>query len=288
MRLTFWFAEKGYEKRLGPALISGAAACGDEVVMRPLAEYRDPVGDGSIICGVVKREVLWDHQARGVPLLYLDKGYHRVRKGWQGDSIPAWWRLCWNDTHPTHYLMQWSRPADRFATWDVTIKERRLNFAGNVVILGSSAKFHHTMKLEHPTAWTADLAASIKAITQRPIVYRPKPSWSDAEPVKGTVFDHGGKTSIYETLSDAFVTITYGSIACVDSVIAGVPAVVLGNGAARPISSTVIRDTPFPRWPGRADREQWLANLAYSNFSPEEIADGTAWKILKEQASHAI
>lgn len=288
MRLTFWYAEKGYEKRLGPALISGAAVDGDEVVMRPLEEYREPEGDGSIICGVVKREVLWDHQRLRVPLLYMDKGYHRTRKQWGDGSIPAWWRLCWNDVHPTHYLMSQSRPPDRFKEWGVTPGKIKGNFSGDVLILGSSAKFHHTMHLDHPTQWTTELAASIRAMTNRTIVYRPKPSWADAEPIPGTEFDHGNKRPVSDALAKAFVSVTYGSIACVDSIISGVPCVVLGNGVARPVSSRFIRDIPFPKWDGLAEREQWLANLAYSNFEPEEIANGVAWKILKEQMSYAL
>lgn len=288
MRLIYWYGGKNYEKALAKYLMAGAAVAGIDLVCKPAEDYRRPEADGALCFGIVRREVLWDHQAAGKAVAYLDKGFHRARKPWEGGSIPAWWRLCWNDTHPTHYLMQWKRSGDRFAQWGVTPKERKLNFTGAVVILGSSEKFHHTMKLDHPTDWAADLAASIRAMTNREIVLRPKPSWTEAVPVKGTTFDHGNKTSIVETLAGAFVTVTYGSIACVDSVIAGVPCVVLGNGVARPISSTVIRSIPLPRWPDRPEREQWLANLAYSNFSPEEIADGTAWNILKEQASYAI
>lgn len=286
MHLTFFYAEKGYEMALGPALIEGAAAHGDTVVMRPLGEYRSPPPGGSIICGVVKREILWDHQAAGVPLLYLDKGYHRVRAPWRGGNLPGWWRLCWNATHPTAYLMDRPRPADRWERLGVTLAPRRTG--DRVVILGSSAKFHQTERLPHPTEWTQGLVSALQHITPMGLVYRPKPSWADAEPIPGTEFDHGGKTAVANTLARAFCSVTYGSIAAVDSIIAGVPCIVLGNAVARPISATSIGSVLSPVWESQVRREQWAANLAYCHFTPDEIADGTAWKILKETARYAL
>lgn len=286
MRLTFWFATKGYEMALGPLLTAGAAAHGDEIVMRPLEEYRGPTGDGGLICGVVKREVLWEHQARGVPLLYLDKGYHRAREHWRGLSLPAWWRLCWNAVHPTAYLMDRSRPSDRWQRLGVHLQERRPG--KQVVILGSSAKFHETERLVHPTSWAKLLVAGIKRAGSWPIVYRPKPSWADAVAVDGATFDHGSKTEVAGALRGAWCSVTHGSIACVDSIVAGVPCVVLGQGVARPISSTTMAAVADPYWPPRAIREQWAANLAYCHFTPAEIETGHAWKILKEQAPHAV
>lgn len=286
MRVTFWFAEKGYEMALGPALIEGAAAHGDEVVMRPIAEYRSPPPGGSIICGVVKRELLWEHQAAGVPLLYLDKGYHRVRAPWRGGNLPGWWRLCWNATHPTAYLMDRARGADRWNQLGVQLQPRR---RGNkLVILGSSAKFHQTERLPHPTQWVSGVVQVVQHISPAEIVYRPKPSWADAQPVEGTTFDHGGKTPVAGALADAWCSITYGSIAAVDSIISGVPCIVLGNAVARPISATSLSGILNPIWESEVRREQWAANLAYCHFTPDEIAAGVAWKILKETARHAF
>lgn len=286
MRLTFWFAEKGYELALGPALIAGAAAHGDEVLMRPLAEYSLPRTGGSVICGVVKREILWEHQAAGMPLLYMDKGYHRARAPWGDRSLPAWWRLCWNATHPTAYLMDTTRPADRWQMLGVPLQERRRG--DKIIILGSSAKFHETERLPHPTAWTQGVVETVRHISPCEIIYRPKPSWAAADPVRGTTFDHGAKVSVQEALSKAWCSITYGSIAVVDSVIAGVPCIVMGNAVARPISSTSLSHVLDPYWPAASRREQWAANLAYCHFTPAEIAAGTAWSILKEQMRHAV
>lgn len=286
MKFTFWTAPKGYEMALGPALITGAAACGDEVVMRPLEEYQLPATGGSIILGVVKREILWEHQAAGIACAYVDKGYHRARAPWRGENLPAWWRLCWNATHPTAYLMDTPRAADRWEKLGVQLQERRRG--DRIVLLGSSAKFHETERLSHPTAWAQGVVNIVRHITPCEIVYRPKPSWRDAEPVEGAAFDHGGKAPVADALARAWCSITYGSISAVDSIVAGVPCIVMGNAVARPIAGTSLSQVLDPYWPAANRREQWAANLAYCHFTPAEIASGLAWSILKEQMRHAV
>lgn len=289
MKFTFWKAPKGYETALAPALIEGAFACGDEIVVKHTEEYRGPEGDGGIIIGVVKREILWDHQKRAVPLLYLDKGYVRSRTQWRELSLPTWWRLCWNATHPTPYLMQLNAPVDRMQMSGMTEPSYRSNPSGHVVLLGSSQKFHHTEGLVHPTEWAKDIIARLSDLTpHRMIIYRPKPSWQDAEPIEGSNFSHGNKSPVAEDLRSAYCSITYGSIACVDSILAGIPCIVLGNGVARPVSSSTLESVRSPLWAPRTMLRQWLANLAYCQFTPPEIQSGFAWATLKEQMRYAV
>lgn len=286
MKVTLWKAEKGYENALAPEIASGLALHGDSLTVKPIGDFQGPEGDCGMIVGVVKREVLWAHQRAGVPCAYVDKGYYRDRAPYKGLSLPKWWRLCWNDTHPTKYLMNVKRPTDRWELLDSRLQER--NPAGrDIVILGSSAKFHHTCGLPHPTEWARDLVRQIRTYSNRQILYRPKPSWADAEPVDGTVFDHGKKTRIEDALARAYCSITYGSIACVDSILAGVPAIVLGNGVAGPVAEPRIPFIPQPRWVSHEERVQWISNLCYSHFRPQEIEDGSAWAIVKEQL-HAL
>jgi hypothetical protein len=101
-------------------------------------------------------------------------------------------------------------------------------------------------------------------------------------------FDWGAKTDVRNTLAGALCAVTYGSIACVDAICYGIPCVVLGNAVAKPVSAGFLNDVSYPVWKPQATREQWAANLAYCNFTPAEIGDGTAFTILKEQMTDAI
>lgn len=288
VKFVFWKAPKGYEDALAPALLSGAAAHGDEIIIKPTEEYRGPEGDGGIICGVVKREILWDHQAKQQPLVYIDKGYLRSRAPYGDRSLPAWWRMCVNATHPTDYLMWKPRSADRAVASGITQPARRARGGDKILLLGSSAKFHLTHRLPDPTAWARDLVGVMRDLSNREIVYRPKPSWKWAEPIEGTEFDHGAKTPVSGVLAGAFVAVTYGSIACVDAMLCGIPVVCLGNAVAAPMSSCAIGEIETPVWADLKNREQWFANLMYCNFRPQEIAGGLAWSILKETIPYAV
>lgn len=284
MRFVFWYAEKGYELKLGPMLSQGAARHGDSVELRPLESYAEPEHDGSIICGVVKRELIWDHAARSARLIYMDKGFVRSRQRYGDESLPAWWRLCLDGVHPSLATLAQPRPPDRaHFSGLLPMLSRRSPSRGAILIAGSSAKFHHTMKIEHPTKWTADLVEQIRRHSDAPIIYRPKPSWADAEPVPGTTFDHGQHTPISAALAKAACVITYGSIASVDAIRAGVPCIVLGNAPAAPVSGRAVSEITDPPWFSREEREAWASALAYSQFQPHELANGTAWAILMEQ-----
>jgi len=287
VKYIFYKAPKGYEDALAPAIISGAAACGDEIILKKTEEYDGPEADGAVLIGVVKREILWGYRAAGKRVWYFDKGYTRSRAPFADKSLPEWWRICIDGTHPTEYLMRIQRPHDRLALMNVPISEKR-NFGKRIVILGSSAKFHLTHRITEPTEWTRDLIGVIRDFSDRPITYRPKPSWKYAVPVEGARFDHGSKTPVSSVLGDAWCTVTYGSIASVDSILAGVPCIVLGNAVAAPLCSDSIADIEHPLWADLPTRKQWLANLAYCQWRPQEIASGLAWRTTKETADEFV
>lgn len=283
MHLILWTAEKGYEPLMGPAVIAGAAKHGDTVEMKPLSEYEHPIADGGIGFGIVKRELLWDHQRAGKPYLYIDKGYKRMRTRYHGDNPPGWWRIVVNDTHPTSYFQKVKRPHDRSAMLGMKMWERRRG--DSILIAGSSAKFHMAHNLPHPTEWAQKVVNDLRAVSDRPIIYRPKPSWSSAEPVEGAEFDWNAekRTDFIVALNRAWCVVTYGSIASVDAVASGVACIVLGHAVARPISSTRLDEVESPAWLDQQTRDQWAADLAYCCWTPWEIEAGIAWATVKEQ-----
>jgi hypothetical protein len=286
MRLTYFSGMKGYEPMLCETLRNGAARIGVDIDIVPTSEYAGPVGDAGIICGVSKREILWDYQKRGAPFVFLDKGFWRTRAPWRGGTPPGWWRAIIGDSQPTTYFQRQKRPDDRWKLLDVELAERRTD-GRNIVIAASSHKYHLTYGLPDPTEWVASLVAEIRRHTDRPIVYRPKPSWGAAVPVEGTIFDHQGKSPFSDVLRDAWCVVTYGSMACVEAIASGIPCIVLGNAVARPIASTDVADIEAPLWVGPKTRRQWASDLAYCHWRLAELDDGTAWRTIMEEL-HAV
>ncbi len=78
-------------------------------------------------------------------------------------------------------------------------------------------------------------------------------------------------------LSNYDLAVTYSSNAAVETVIAGIPTIALSDiSIAYPVTS---HDVLAPVYIG--DREQWAYNLAYRQWTHDELADGTAWETLR-------
>jgi hypothetical protein len=65
----------------------------------------------------------------------------------------------------------------------------------------------------------------------------------------------------------------------IEAVCLGTPVFVASTSAAAPVGRTDLSEIEEPAYP---DRDAWLAHLAYSQYSFEEIQDGRAWKMLLE------
>ncbi len=148
------------------------------------------------------------------------------------------------------------------------------------MLAGSSAKYHAFYGLSDPTRYAQKIVKQLAHLTKREIIYRPKPSWREAVPIRGTRFSPP-KSYMLENLGHILPTahclITHGSNACFDAMVAGVPSIILGDGVALPISSCdlyKIEDLPKPRDHARL---QLLANLAYHQWTESELASGQAW-----------
>jgi hypothetical protein len=76
--------------------------------------------------------------------------------------------------------------------------------------------------------------------------------------------------------------VTYNSNSAIDAILHGVPAVACDVGSmAWPVTGRKVDEAPM-----RPDRRQWAANLAYAQWSPDELRNGEAWDHIKEGALH--
>ena len=278
MNISFYASDKMREQELALAFLTGVEKHGDTGWVQP-AGFVGIKPDLAVMVGVKSRYLHRSCQALGVHTIMIDKGYQRHRKpggkGWE------YWRCAIDAHHPTDMLMNIKRPSDRMAGVELArwhAKTRR----GHIVIAGSSAKYHRFYDLPEPTQWTVDLVAEIRRHTDRPIVYRPKPSWHDAKPIDGTRYS-GPNENIADVLRGAHALVTHGSNACFEAVLAGVPCVILGDGVAKPISSTTIAEIESPLLASMQQRQKWLAALSYCQWTLEEFESGKAWAAIRPQ-----
>lgn len=282
MRIAFLASDKAREQHLADAFLMGARKHGHatEVITLTGESF---VGGYDVACmvGVKSKALFHAHRQAGVTTIYLDKGYARHKRpgeagGWE------YWRVSINAHHPTRRLGAEALPHDRVLQLDLALKPWRTE-GHNLLFAGSSAKYHEFYGLREPNEYARRVIRTALPFTgKRSWIYRPKPSWAGGEPIKNARFSCPPDT-IGDALRDVWCTVTHGSNACFESVLNGVPVIVLGDAVAKPISSTTIDQLRAPRLASDAERWQWLANLSWWQWKLSEFASGEAWAFLGEQ-----
>ena len=120
--------------------------------------------------------------------------------------------------------------------------------------------------------WLMNTIETIKKHTDMEIVIREKGSRSARQ-----------HHTIFDALDQGiFATVAFNSIAALESVIYGIPAFVTVPCAASPLALTDVSQISTPFYPDESLVQQHCASLAYGQFTGEEIANGTAWKLLNK------
>ncbi len=123
--------------------------------------------------------------------------------------------------------------------------------------------------------WYAEAAASLAADWHRPVMFRPHPvavQRNQVDDVYGTI---RLTTSLESALEGAAVVATFNSNSGVDAVLAGVPTIAMDRGS-------MAWDVAAHDWDhcAKPDRTKWAAQLAFSQWTRDEIASGVAWQHL--------
>lgn len=258
------------EYDLGQALLKSAPAAGWEIeLMDRIANIRDYDVIGMF--GVRNMALIHACELIGKPYLYFDKAYNRK---------VGWWRMSWCCHNPSMYLADLDYPDDRRAAQKWKLAGWQENRKGHIVIAGSSAKFHNLYRLLEPTGYWMERIKRLRGLTDRRIIYRPKKSWHEAVPLRGTVMST--EDSIYEDLDGAWAMITTGSNSCFEAMEKGIPAIVLGDGISRLFSSTELTSINEPYLAPLEHRQRFFRNLAYFQYKVDEFATGAHWKTIND------
>ena len=150
--------------------------------------------------------------------------------------------------------------------------------------------------------WLYNTVSRIRSATDLPIVIRPHPKhgmysqffgadriphildifedvyWSRNQGSQGL---NGGKY-LQRDLDDAQAVVGWTSNSLTEAVCYGVPVYAMSGGAmATPVSMNDFSKIDELHNLKHCDRQQWLNDLAYCQWTYEEIKDGTAWNHIK-------
>lgn len=256
-------------------MAAGAQALGLNFDHRSSLTYRGrPDHDVAVFYGLAAGldRVFRDYRDQGRKAVYIDLGYWGRRKRTRFDGYH---KLSVNNRHPTDYFQSQPHSSDRFRQHGVAIRPWRQE-GEHILLAGMSAKAAHAEGLL-PHMWERETIAYLRELTRRPIIYRPKPNWADAKPLMGSIFDR--ETPLEDALTNCHAVVTHHSNVAVDALLAGVPCVCLGGVAS--LLASQIDEIERPATP--AGRDQWAADLAWTQWSVDEMQDGRAFRYLLDE-----
>lgn len=228
-----------------------------------------PMGDLIAGYGWRNYQMFKLYRDAGRPFIYVDLGYWNRKKA--RSDYGGYHKVVLNARHATEYFQR-GRPSDRRTIECPTVSPWQPE-GRHIIIAGLSGKGALSSGLK-PLEWEQWAIKVLRRVTDRPIVYRPKPSWKDARPIPLTQFSPG-TVSIEDALVGAYALVTLHSNAAIDALCAGVP-IFAGEGLASVMSVENLRDIVEPR--RDIDREQFLNDVSYCHWRRSEIASGAVFQ----------
>lgn len=276
-RVAIYYIEKNKRsKMIASAMLAGLQVEGETGSVLPAHCYRRPEADIAVFYGYDQylRCVMADYRAAGKSVVYIDLGYWGRR---DGGPLAGYHKVAVNGRHPTDYFQSVAHEPDRANRLGLAVKRWRP--AGDVVLVaGMSAKCAE-VEGYFPNEWETRTIRELRRHTDRPIVYRPKPSWAAATPIPGAEFSPGPDELPF-LLSRCHAVVTHHSNVAVDALLEGVPAFTT-EGAASSLCHSDLSRIESPLRPG--GRRQLVNDLSYCQFTPAEMRDGTVWRHLKSE-----
>lgn len=259
------------------AMVQGIKRCGDRVKERFESQYcQRPEADIAVFYGLEGnlRTIFQHYQREGHRAVYVDLGYWGRREGgrWSG-----YHKVVVNSRHPTAYFQKRNYCPTRFHRFGIKPKEWQ-GKGRHILLAGMGAKGSWAEGFGQED-WERAQIQKIKAVTDIPIIYRPKPSWKDAQPILGSIYSP--RTEPLEAvLNRCHAVVSHHSNVSVDGILEGIPAYTW-DGVARCMSGQDLSTINEPYKPD--GREQWAANLAWCQWSIAEMQRGLPWKHLKDE-----
>ena len=255
---------------LAEAMAQGARAVG--LTAATVAGFAEPCADIGVAYGWGHPGLFDAYRAQGGHFAYLDLGWWGRKP--KTDVLGGYHKIAVDAREPTAYF-RGNFATSRFATHSLTAAPWRAS-GSHVLLAGMSAKSAKTRGYG-AQEWEMATIQAIRAVTGRTIMYRPKPSWAEATPIPGTVFSYP-EVPIEKALLDCWAVVTLHSNVAVDALLAGVP-VNVQEGVAADFSTPLVQ-IETPRLPD--GREQLMADIAWQQGLPAEMASGEAWRHLLE------
>lgn len=239
------------------AMAEGLMAHGESVERRQIHDHVD--SDLAIIWGHGKPGVIEHQKSIGKDYLVMERGYIGDRQKFTS--------LGFNGLNGRAEFNNQHSPPDRWEKHGFELKPWK--YGGDYVLIMGQVPGDQSIRHIDIREVLHSVADNIN---DKPVYYRPHPlaheTWTPAPVYYGT---------LDECLAGAEYVVTVNSNSAVDAILSGTPAVALDEGSmAWDVATHRLKQLII-----RPDRTQWAYNLAYCQWTEEEIRSGEAWEHLK-------
>jgi hypothetical protein len=200
--------------------------------------------------------------------------FYAIDTGYFGNvgKTKVWHRITKNNLQHLGPIIE--RPNDRLKKI-IDYKYQKQIPGRKILICPPSEKVMNLFDQPDPETWTEQIVQQLKQYTDRPVEIRLKPSRTERTSTK---------TIEAALADDVYCLITYNSIAAIEALMNGKPAIALGPNAAQTICNTRLRDIEQLHFPSEDKMTAFMCHLSYAQFTREEIENGTAWRIVNESS----
>ncbi len=207
--------------------------------------------------GVVYRK----HRSDGADMIVLETGYIK-----RGDGPDNYYAAGFNGLNGRADFKNKSSPIDRLLQLGVELKPWRHD-GKHIVVCGQVPWDASVDHLDYH-AWKDETLGRLRALTDREVKFKQHPCIEPGPPLD-------------EFLKDAWACVTLNSNSAVEAVLEGIPAFVGDLGSmAWSVGNYDIGRIENPTLPYR---QQWLQDLAYTQWTPAEMSEGKTWSHLLRQ-----
>lgn len=191
------------------------------------------------------------------PFWFIDSGYTNFL-----EPNKKWHRLVHNHLHHGNNI---DAPVDRLGNF--ASFPRQWRHSGEKILVIEPGPFAASIFHVDIKTWKYSIEAELRQYTDKPIVFREKINKKTRE----NLFKHLND-------EDYYCLVNINSNAATESIWAGIPVITLDKHITNPVTRSKISDINNLHRPNLAN---WLCMLSYSQFTFEELIDGTAGKLIK-------
>lgn len=247
---------------------AGLMEDGVDAFREPVDRYK--VCDVAVVFGIGKKAVpasrhrgsiIELHHKLQKPVIVIDSGYMKRDQ---------YFMVGLNGLNGRADFKNTACPSDRWDSLGIALQPWRGD-GGHVLVCGQ-IPWDASVQNSNHQLWVMETLDRLKAVTTKEIRYRPHPKFTQMP-----------LPPLADELAGAHAVVTYSSNSAVDAALAGVPVFAADHGSmAWPIANKSFAWIDAPIKP---DRNQWANNLAYTQWTREEMQEGKPWRHL--MAGHA-